>query len=450
MQSIQSAASRSLLARPQGLPCILSRRNGTRWRLSRPKASQKSYSSPSAAAALSGIRVLDLSRVLAGPYCAQILADYGADVIKIEDPERGDDTRYIRLANEEAAWKPNIGPMSVYFAVCNRNKRSVRLNLKHARGKEIFLDMVKDADILIENFKRGSMEKLGLGFDVLSEINPRLIFASVSGYGPDGPYAQRAGYDMITEAGLLHLQGERDRAPVKAGIAITDLTTGLYMHGAILAALQARHHTGRGQKLDGSLFETQIALLTQSAMAWLNLGQEAQRWGSQHSSVVPYDAFKTKDIYLVCGAVNDVQFKKFCTILGQPELASDERFKNNYSRVMNRDELNKILKGLFLLKTTDEWLEAFDGSGLPYGAINTMERVFKHPQTAARDMVVEMPFEPATSGKFSLLGPAVKFSDTEPTIRRPPPLHGQHTDEVLADFGVGDAEINKLRQEGVI
>lgn len=191
---------------------------------------------------------------------------------------------------------------------------------------------------------------------------------------------------------------------MKAGIAITDLTTGLYMHGAILAALQARHHTGRGQKLDGSLFETQIALLTQSAMAWLNLGQEAQRWGSQHSSVVPYDAFKTKDIYLVCGAVNDVQFKKFCTILGQPELASDERFKNNYSRVMNRDELNKILRGLFLLKTTDEWLEAFDGSGLPYGAINTMERVFKHPQTAARDMVVEMPFEPATSGKFSLLG----------------------------------------------
>ena len=250
------------------------------------------------------------------------------------------------------------------------------------------------------------MEKLGLGYDVLSEINPRLIFAAISGYGPDGPYAHRAGYDMITgaEAGLLHLQGERGRGPVKAGIAITDLTTGLFMHGAILAALQARHLTGRGQRLDGSLFETQIALLTQSAMAWLNLGQEGQRWGAQHNSVVPYDAFKTKDIYLVCGAVNDKQFLKFCTILGKPELASDERFKDNYTRVMNRDELGEILSELFLKKTTDEWLEAFDGTGLPYGAINTMERVFSHPQTAARDMVVEVPWEPTASGKFSLLG----------------------------------------------
>ena len=209
---------------------------------------------------------------------------------------------------------------------------------------------------------------------------------------------------MKIEAGLLHLQGERGRGPVKAGIAVTDLTTGLFMHGAILAAIQARHLTGRGQKLDGSLFETQVALLMNSAMSWLNLGQEGQRWGAQHPSVVPYDAFKTKDIYIVCGAVNDKQFLKFCTILGKPELASDDRFKDNYARVTNREELNEILSKLFLAKTTDEWLELFDGTGLPYGAINTMERVFNHPQTAARDMVVEVPFEPATSGKFSLLG----------------------------------------------
>ena len=176
------------------------------------------------------------------------------------------------------------------------------------------------------------------------------------------------------------------------------------MHGAILAALQARHLTGRGQKLDGSLFETQIALLTQSAVAWLNLGQEGQRWGAQHSSVVPYDAFQTKDLYIVCGAVNDKQFLKFCTILGKPELASDERFIDNYTRVMNREELGEMLKEIFVTKTTDEWLQNFDGSGLPYGAINTMERVFSHPQTAARDMVVEVPFEPSTSGKLSLLG----------------------------------------------
>lgn len=239
------------------------------------------------------------------------------------------------------------------------------------------------------------------------------------------------------------------------------------MHGAILAALEARHRTGRGQKLDGSLFETQIALLTQSAMAWLNLGQEGQRWGAQHSSVVPYDAFKTKDIYLVCGAVNDKQFLKFCTILGKPELASDERFKDNYTRVMNREELNEILSGLFLTKTTDEWIALFEGTGLPYGAINTMERVFSHPQTAAREMVVEVPFEPATAGKFSLLGrlwrsfvfrmstkdstgPAVKFSDTKPTIRRSPPLHGQHTDEILEELGIAKLEADKLREDGVI
>lgn len=176
------------------------------------------------------------------------------------------------------------------------------------------------------------------------------------------------------------------------------------MHGAILAALQARHLTGRGQKLDGSLFETQIALLTQSAVAWLNLGQEGQRWGAQHSSVVPYDAFETKDLYIVCGAVNDKQFLKFCTILGRPELASDERFNDNYTRVMNREELGEILKEIFVTRTTDEWLQDFDGSGLPYGAINTMERVFSHPQTAARDMVVEVPFEPTSSGKLSMLG----------------------------------------------
>lgn len=241
------------------------------------------------------------------------------------------------------------------------------------------------------------------------------------------------------------------------------------MHGAILAALQARTHTGRGQKLDGSLFETQIALLTQPAMAWLNLGQEGQRWGAQHSSVVPYDAFKTKDIYIVCGAVNDVQFLKFCTILGKPELATDERFKDNYTRVMNRNELNEILGKLFLVKTTDEWLEAFEGSGLPYGPINTLERVFDHPQTAAREMVVEVPYEPATTGKFSLLGefsfrnlsgpwlmlwvvagPAVKFSETKPTIRRPPPLHGEHTEEVLQEIGLESSELEELRKDGVI
>ena len=267
-----------------------------------------------------------------------------------------------------------------------------------------------------------------------------------TGYGVDGPYAHRAGYDMITgaglvfnnefklkrpllivltvslllsisavtlvhvlfltetEAGLLGLQGERGRGPVKAGIGITDLSTGLYIHGAILAALYARDHTGLGQKVDTSLFETQVALLTNVAMGWLNLGQEGQRWGAQHPNVVPYDAFKTKDLYIVCGAVNDKQFVQLCTLLGKPELASEERFQTNAARVKNREDLGVIINELFAEKTTDEWLERFADTTLPYGAINTMERVFSHPQTAAREMVTEIPYEAAKSGKYSLLG----------------------------------------------
>ena len=202
----------------------------------------------------------------------------------------------------------------------------------------------------------------------------------------------------------MHLQGERGRGPVKAGVGITDLTTGLYIHGAILAALNSRNRTGLGQKIDASLFETQVALLINVAMTWLNLGQEGERWGAQHPNVVPYDAFKTKDLYIVCGAVNDKQFRELCTLLGKPELASEERFSKNDARVTNREDLNVILNELFAAKTTDEWLKLFDGTSLPYGAINNMERVFQHPQTKARDMVHEVPFEAAKSGKLSLLG----------------------------------------------
>lgn len=271
---------------------------------------------------------------------------------------------------------------------------------------------------------------MGLGYDTLREVNPRVIMASVSGeqhfcsysarsiltmpgYGPDGPFAHRAGYDMIVgaEAGLLHLTGERGGRPVRTGVGITDLTTGLFMHGAILAAINARHRTSLGQKIDASLFETQVALLINVAMAWLNLGVEGERWGAQHPSVVPYDAFKTKDLFFVCGAVNDKQFAKFCSLLGKPELVTDERFHSNDSRVSNREELFLILNELFAAKTTDEWQELFEGTGLPYGAINTMKRVFSHPQTSARDMVAEVPFEPARSGRISLLGRSIRMEE---------------------------------------
>lgn len=258
----------------------------------------------------------------------------------------------------------------------------------------------------VENLRPGNMDRLKLGYEDLRKINKRIILASTSGYGAGGPFEKRAGYDMIAaaEAGLLHLTGERGRGPVRPGLGLTDMSTGLYMHGAIMAALYARERTGEGQKIDGSLFETQVALLTNVALSWLNLGVEAERWGTQHPSVVPYDAFKTKDLYLVCGATNDKQFVKLATLLGAPELTEDARFKSNGERVNNRTELFKILNERFATRTCDEWVEAFDGSGLPYAPINTMEKVFDHPQTHARDMIQEVSLKSAREGKIKILG----------------------------------------------
>lgn len=274
------------------------------------------------------------------------------------------------------------------------------------------------------------------------------------------------------EAGLLHLTGERGGGPVRPGLGLTDLSTGLFMHGAIVSALYARERTGRGQKIDGSLFETQVALLTNVGLSWLNMRVEAERWGTQHPSVVPYDAFKTKDLYFVCGATNDKQFATLVKLLGKPELAEDARFLTNPRRVDNREELFGILNEIFASKTTDEWLLQFEGSGMPYSPVNTMQRVFEHPQTEARDMVMEIPFEPATAGKISLIGmlawaisslssvhmhvtdnspgPAIKFSDTKASIRTKPPTHGEHTDEVLAELGLDENQRNELRMQGTI
>jgi succinate---hydroxymethylglutarate CoA-transferase len=419
---------------------------------SRNRQLRKSSTAVENAGALAGVKIVDLSRVLAAPLCTQILGDYGADIIKIEDVARGDDTRYWKVKGEDAAWNEGIGPMSNYFAAVNRNKRSMRLDLKQEKGRNVFLQLVKTADVLVENMRPGAMQRLGIDYDVLSEVNPRLIYASVSGYGPSGPYKNRAGYDMIAgaEAGLLHLTGERDGPPVRPGLGLTDMSTGLLTHGAIMGALYARERTGRGQRIDASLFETQVALLTNVAMAWLNMGQEAERWGTQHPSVVPYDAFKTKDLYFVCGATNDKQFGILCEKLGLDSLPSDERFKTNAARVANREVLFPILNEAFAAKSTAEWDKAFEGSGMPYGAINTMEKVFSHPQTHARAMVQKIDFEAATSGKLSILGPAVKFSDTKATVRSKPPLHGQHTSEILQELGLSEQEIQGLATSEVI
>ncbi|PPJ56627.1 hypothetical protein CBER1_01816 [Cercospora berteroae] len=416
-----------------------------------PRIPKRSYSSPrETEGPLVGVKILDLSRVLAAPYCTQILADYGAEVIKIEDPDRGDDTRYWTIAGEERMWKSGIGPMSNYFSAVNRNKKSVALNLKDPKGKEIFRRMVEEADVVVENLRPGALDRLKLGYEDLRKINRRIILASTSGYGPSGPFEKRAGYDMIAgaEAGLLHLTGERGGGPVRPGLGLTDMSTGLYMHGAIMAALYARERTGEGQKIDGSLFETQVALLTNVALSWLNLGVEAERWGAQHPSVVPYDAFKTKDLYFVCGATNDKQFAKLVSTLGKPQMAEDKRFLTNGDRVTNRDELYPMLNDLFSQKSTDEWVAEFEGSGMPYAPINTMERVFDHPQTDARAMVTEIDLPAAVKGKIKILGPAIKFSHTKTSIRSVPPLHGEHTNEVLRDLGIEN--LAELEENGVI
>ncbi|OAL34949.1 hypothetical protein AYO20_05664 [Fonsecaea nubica] len=401
---------------------------------------------------LKGVRILDLSRVLAAPLCTQILADYGAEVIKVEDVGKGDDTRYWKVSGEQSAWKDDSGPVSNYFAAVNRNKRSICLNLKDPRGRDIFLRLAKKADVVVDNFRPGALDRLGLGYDVLSAINPRIIHASVSGYGSVGPFSKRAGYDMIAgaEAGLLHLTGERGGPPVRPGLGLTDMCTGLFTHGAILAALYAREITGKGQMVKASLYETQVALLTNVALAWLNLGQEAERWGTQHPSVVPYDAFKTKDLYFVCGATNDSQFRILCKQLGLADLADDPRFTTNADRVKNRDDLYPVLNRAFETKSTDEWIELFEGSGLPYAPINTMERVFDHPQTKATEMVHQLPFDAAKSGQLKLLGPAVKFSGTPASIRTAPPLLGEHTDDILRELELSQAEIDDLHASKVV
>ncbi|KAJ5123799.1 uncharacterized protein N7515_007624 [Penicillium bovifimosum] len=422
---------------------------------------------------LEGVRILDLTRVLAGPFCTQILADYGADVLKIENPRGGDDTRLWRTGGEDHLWKSTDADMSAYFCAVNRNKESITLNLKEEKGQEILFRLVKSADVVVDNFVQGKMDEMGIGYQKLREVNPSIIHASVSGYGAGGPYSRRAGYDAIAaaEAGMLHITGERDGAPTRPGLGLTDMSTGLYLHGAILAALYARKNTGQGQKIDASLFESQVSLLSNVAMSWLNAGEHAHRWGTEHPSIVPYQAFKTKDGYLVLGATNNRQFQILCQLLEHLELARDPRFVDNSSRVLNRAELKGILEPIIRAKPTKDWLAVLEGSGMPYGPINTIEEVFSHPQTAARHMVHTLPHEPSVSGQIKVLGLfltryaadipikpyanyqtgfPVKFSETQPRIRRAPPSLGAHTNSTLEDMGYSPKEIAAMREQGIV
>ncbi|KAF8949031.1 hypothetical protein BGZ47_000103 [Haplosporangium gracile] len=393
---------------------------------------------------LDGIRVLDLTRVLAGPYCTQLLGDLGAEVIKVENPKGGDDTR---------AWGPPFAANpdgseteSAYFLSVNRNKKSITVNIRSEAGKQLIRDLVKKCDILVENYVPGKLAGMGLGYEDLSALNPGLIYASITGYGQTGPYASRPGYDVMieAEAGLMYITGEERGPPVKVGVAVTDLTTGLYAHGGILAALLARHRTGRGQHVDCSLLESQVATLTNIGSSYLIAGKEAKRMGTAHPSIVPYQVLKTRDSHIMIGAGNDGQFRTLCKVLQLDSLSDNPLYKTNRDRVQNRDELIRILTNRLQTEKNTFWLKALEGQGVPFAPIHNIGQTFSHPQVLARGMVHEV--EHVKAGKIKLIGMPVKYSDTKPTIRTAPPLLGEHTEQVLSSvLGYEDDKIRDLK-----
>jgi glutaryl-CoA transferase len=374
---------------------------------------------------LSGIRVIDLSRILAGPYCTMILGDQGADVIKVERPGTGDDTR---------TWGPPfIEGESAYYLCCNRNKRSITVDLKCAGGVELTKDLARDSDVLVENFTPGLMKRFGLHYEALREINPRLIYCSITAYGQDGPYRDRPGYDMVLSAvgGLMHITGPEDGDPAKVGVAITDVLTGVYAAGAITTALFWRERSGEGQYLDVSLLDCQVSALANVASNYLTCGVEAKRWGTAHESIVPYQVFAARDRPIAIAVANDKLWEKFCQALEQPEWITDPRFNSNARRVENRSMLLPLIAELVRQKSCDEWMTLLVEAAIPCGPVNDMASLFSDPHLAERGMVAET--EHPTIGALRLAGIPVKYSETPGTIRRHPPLLGEHNAEVLTE-----------------
>ncbi|KJE88551.1 L-carnitine dehydratase/bile acid-inducible protein F [Capsaspora owczarzaki ATCC 30864] len=427
--------------------------------------------------ALRGVRVLDLSRVLAAPFCTMLLGDMGADVIKIESPNGGDDTRKwgppfaapaVKRDNhqvpvrqpESAQHTSAVGQAdasapaaeSAYFLAANRNKRSVTVNLKSERGVQIVRELAATADVLVENFLPGKMEQLGLGYEgVLQPLNPRLVYCSLTGFGRHGPYRDRAGYDLVTQAmgGLMHITGQPGSGPVKVGVAITDLATGLFAHGAILTALLARTHTNRGQRVDCSLMSSTVALLANIGSNYLIAGKEAKRLGNAHPSIVPYQSFQSSDGEFVVAVGNDAQFVAFCRVLGLPDLPRDSRFAKNADRVAHREVLIPLIAAMLRTQPTAHWMDALTREDLPCGPINNLQQVFNDPHVLATGLIQQV--EHPTVGRISLTGSPVQYSDTPARIALPPPTLGQHTDQILAEvLGYTPEQIAALRRDKVI
>ncbi|MCW2316687.1 crotonobetainyl-CoA:carnitine CoA-transferase CaiB-like acyl-CoA transferase [Rhodoblastus acidophilus] len=404
--------------------------------------------------ALSHLRVLDLSRVLAGPWASQLLGDLGAEIIKIENPNGGDDTR---------AWGPPYAKtpegadsdVAAYFLAANRNKKSVALDISKPEGQEIVRKLAACSDVLIENFKVGGLAKYGLDYASLSQVNPRLVYCSITGFGQTGPYAKRPGYDFLIQGlgGLMSLTGHPDGAPgggpMKVGVALTDVLTGLYASNAILAALAWRERSGKGQHIDLALLDVQVACLANRSLNQLVGSPGAGRLGNAHPSIVPYQDFPTADGHMILAVGNDGQFARFCAEAGAADLAADPRYATNAARVANRDELVEKLRALTVTRTTKDWIATLEQAGVPCGPINELRDVFADPQAQAREMARELPHE--RLGSVPTVANPIRLSETPAAYRSAPPDLGAHTREVLAGLGVvAEADMDDLEARGVV
>lgn len=411
-------------------------------------------------AALPHIKVLDLSRVLAGPWCTQMLADLGADVIKVERPGAGDDTRH---------WGPpfikdahgNDTDQATYFTACNRNKRSITIDMAQPEGQALIRQMALESDVLVENFKVGGLANYGLDYASLQALNPRLIYCSVTGFGQDGPYAERAGYDLMIQAmtGMMSITGRPDNVPgggpLRVGVALTDLFTGVYACSAILAALEVRHRTGVGQQIDMALLDVGMATLANQAGGFLNSGNVPQRQGNSHPSLAPYQDFPTQDGSMLLAIGNDGQFARFCAAVDRPEWAAEVRYASNTLRVTHREILIPAMEAITRTRTTAQWVALLEDKAVPCGPINDIGQAFDDAQVLARGLKLNQPLAPAVVAQTAIesiatVASPLRLMDTPPVLRRAPPMLGEHTDEVLLGLGLSAERIATLREGGVL
>ena len=392
---------------------------------------------------INGLKVLELAQIMAGPTCGLMLADLGAEVIKIEKIPGGDDTRRFV--------PPDINGESSAFMMMNRNKKGIAINLKEKDGINIFKSMVKKSDVVIENYRKGTMDKLGIGYDELKRINPKIILCEISGYGRSGPYAQKGGFDLVAQgmSGLMSITGEsKDKPPMKVGAPLTDITAGILGATGVLAALINRQKTGLGQRVDTSLYEAGIVhTYWQSAIA-VATGNSPGPLGSAHPLTAPYQAFKTKDNWITVGASNQNTWLKLIKALNKEELQKDERFDNNDNRMKNLNDLVNVIQEELMKKKSEEWIKIFDKEGLPCGPINSITEMHQDPHTLDRKMVIEV--ENKTAGKSKAIGMPIKFSDTNSENNKGAPIFGQHTDTVLKDFGYTQGQIEEFKSKGII